>query len=205
MTRGAPSDSLYSRELTPQTVPREGTLPAKVALTHCYRPVYPSPAALITSISADGRPNIITLGEVFNISIEDPVIVGIAIRPQRYSHELIRRSGEFVVNLPTVAIADKVTQCGRCSGRDVDKFALTGLTPVPAGKVRPPLIAECPVNLECRLLNITTIGDHDLFTGEVLLQQVNGDVLAADGSIDASKVDGFALMLGQFRAIGGAF
>jgi flavin reductase (DIM6/NTAB) family NADH-FMN oxidoreductase RutF len=179
-------------------------LPAKIALTRCYRPVYPTPAALVTSIAADGRPNVITLGEVFNISIEDPVIVGIAIRPQRYSHELIRRSGEFVVNLPTIAIAEKVTACGRCSGREVDKFALTGLTAVPATVVRPPLIDECPVNLECRLLDVRTIGDHDLFTGEVLVQHVNADVLAEDGSIDASKVQGFALILGQFRAIGDA-
>lgn len=178
-------------------------MPGKITLKQCYRPVYPTPAALVTSIAADGRPNIIALGEVFNISIEDPVIVGLAIRPQRYSHQLIRQGGEFVVNLPTADISDLVIQCGRCSGRDVDKFALTGLTALPAERVRPPIIAECPINLECRLLSITTIGDHDLFTGEVLAERVSEDVLSADGNIDVDKLRAFALVRGQFRAIGG--
>ncbi len=175
---------------------------SKVILPQCYRPVYPSPAALITCISSEGVPNIITLGEVFNISIQSPVIVGIAIRPQRYSYGLIRESGEFVVNLPTVDIADKVTMCGRVSGREVDKFALTGLSPVAASLVRPPLIAECPVNLECRLLEVTRIGDHDLFTGEVVAQQVDSDVLLPDGSLDIDRLRPFAFILDQYRAIG---
>ncbi|MHB0878205.1 MAG: flavin reductase family protein [Anaerolineae bacterium] len=177
-------------------------MPAKIARTRCFRPVYPTPAALVTSVAADGTPNIITLGEVFNISIEDPVIVGLAIHPRRYSNELIRLSGEFVVNFPTIEIADLAMACGGCSGRSVDKFALTGLTPLPASMVKAPLIAECPVNLECRLLSVTTIGDHDLFTGEVLVQRVDQDVLRADGSIDPGKLRGFAFVLGEFRALG---
>ena len=77
-----------------------------------YRPVYPSPAGLITCVDEDGKPNIITLGEVFNLSIRDPVIVGIAIAPPRYSHELISKTGEFVVNLPTGDLLQKVLKCG---------------------------------------------------------------------------------------------
>jgi len=88
-----------------------------------FRPVYPSPAALITSVSEDGCPNIITLGEVFNVSISDPVILGIAIAKPRYSHELITATREYVVNLPTSSMVETVDRCGSVSGRDVDKFA----------------------------------------------------------------------------------
>ena len=108
------------------------------------RPVYPTPAALITSADAAGHPNIITLGEVFNISIRRPVILGIAMRPATYSHTLVSQTREYVVNLPTRSILDQVRFCGSVSGRDVDKFERSGLTPAPATVVRPPLIAECP-------------------------------------------------------------
>ena len=118
------------------------------------RPIYPTPAGLVTTVDADGKANIITLGEIYNLSIRKHVIVGLGIAPQRYSHQLLCECREFVVNLPTSALLDKVLACGNVSGRDDhDKFAMTGLTPLPAQKVKPPLIAECPVNLECRLLD----------------------------------------------------
>ena len=166
------------------------------------RPVYPTPAALVTSVDRDGKPNIITLGEVFNISISDPVILGIAIRKERWSHTLISQSREYVVNLPTAAVADAVWGCGSVSGRDTDKFRTFGLTPVPAVHVRPPLIAECPVNVECRVTDIQVIGDHDLFLGEALAQHVDESVLNERGRIRVDRLDGFALVLGEFRALG---
>jgi flavin reductase (DIM6/NTAB) family NADH-FMN oxidoreductase RutF len=167
-----------------------------------HRPVYPTPAGLITSVDAEGRPNIITLGEVFNISISRPVILGIAIRKATYSHGLISRSGEYVVNLPTRAIAEQVWTCGRLSGRSADKFAATGLTALPASLVAPPLIAECPVNVECRVLGIQEIGDHDLFLGEALAQHVDQDLLDERGSIRVDRLDGFAFVLGEFCTFG---
>ena len=166
------------------------------------RPVYPTPAALITCADEDGKPNILTLGEVFNISIANPVILGIAIRKARYSHELISRTGEYVVNLPTAAIREQVWFCGRTSGRDVDKFGETGLTPVPASVVRAPLIAECPINVECHVTGIQVIGDHDLFLGEAVAQHVNDDVLDEAGRIAVEKLDGFAFVLGEFWTLG---
>jgi flavin reductase (DIM6/NTAB) family NADH-FMN oxidoreductase RutF len=166
------------------------------------RPVYPTPAALITCADERGAPNIITLGETFNISIARPVILGIAIRQSRYSHELISRTGEYVVNLPTRAIAEQVWQCGGMSGREVDKFAATGLTPVPAAVVRAPLIAECPINVECRVIGIQVIGDHDLFLGEAVAQHVDSGCLDAEGRICVEKLDGFAFVLGEFWTLG---
>ena len=166
------------------------------------RPVYPTPAALITCADEHGKPNILTLGETFNISIARPVILGIAIRKSRYSHTLISQTREYVVNLPTQAISEQVWFCGRTSGRDVDKFRETGLTPVPASVVQAPLIAECPVNIECRVTAIQVIGDHDLFLGEAVAQHVNDDVLDSTGKITVGKLDVFAFVLGEFWTLG---
>jgi len=167
-----------------------------------FRPVYPSPAALVTSIREDGRPNIITLGEVFNISIRSPVILGIAIAKPRYSHELISASREYVVNLPTAAMVETVDRCGTVSGRDVDKFAEFGLTPVPAQKVRPPLIAECPISIECRVIGIQEVGDHDLFLGEAVAQHVAEDALDENGRVLVDRLDPLCYMHGEYWSCG---
>jgi flavin reductase (DIM6/NTAB) family NADH-FMN oxidoreductase RutF len=166
------------------------------------RPIYPTPAALITSADAAGHPNIITLGEVFNISIHRPVILGIATRKATYSHMLISQTREYVVNLPTRAILDQVRFCGSVSGRDVDKFEMSGLTPLPAAVVRPPLIAECPVNIECKVIGIQVVGDHDLFLGQAVAQHVDEALLDRDGRIMVEKLDGFAYILGEFWTLG---
>ena len=140
----------------------------------------------MTSVDAEGNPNIITLGEIYNLSIREPVIIGIGIAPGRYSHQLIRESREFVVNLPRASMLDKVLMCGKVSGRSQpDKFRLAGLTPLPATMVKPPLIAECPINLECRLWGEPeTIGDHDHFRGEVLVEHVDADLIDETGAED---------------------
>lgn len=168
-----------------------------------YRPVYPSPAALITSIDRNGTPNIITLGEVFNISIRQPVIIGIAIRPATYSHGLIAETREYVVNLPPAHLVAQVDGCGRISGRNqVNKFERFGLTPVPADEVAPPLIAECPVNIECKVVGQQTIGDHDLFLGEAVAVHVDEDKLDASGALLAEKLDMLVYLTGEYWSVG---
>ncbi len=167
-----------------------------------YRPVYPTPTGLITSIDAEGNPNIITLGEVFNISIRKPVICGIAIRPATYSHGLIFAQGEYVINLPTAELLPKVLKCGSVSGREVSKFEAFGLTPLAAKHVAPPLIAECPVNIECKVVGIDVIGDHDLFRGEVLEVHVSPELLGADGKMDPAKLSTVVLTGCGFFSLG---
>ncbi len=166
-----------------------------------FRPVYPSPAGLVTCADATGKPNIITLGEIFNLSIRDPVIVGIAIAKARYSHELISATGEYVVNLPTAKVLAAVDRCGSVSGRRTDKFSTFGLTPVPALHVTPPLIAECPVNIECRVRDILVIGDHDLFVGDVLAVHVDEDCLEGN-RILTDRLDAFCFINWEYRAVG---
>jgi flavin reductase (DIM6/NTAB) family NADH-FMN oxidoreductase RutF len=159
-----------------------------------YRPVYPTPAALITSISPEGRPNIITLGETFNLSLRRPTIVGVAIGKARYSHGLISQSREFVVNLPPARLLWQVDRCGTTSGRQVDKFAAYGLTALPAKVVKPPLIAECPVNIECQVIAIEETGDHDLFQGRVVAVHADAEALDEQGRVRVDKLDVLCFM-----------
>ena len=167
---------------------------SKKTITNPYRPVYPTPAALITCVDGSGKPNIITLGEVAMVSLK-PTRVSVGARPATYSNGLIKASGEFVINFPTVDIIDKVDFCGTRSGRNVDKFAETGLTPEPAIHVKPPLIKECPVNLECKVIGVVSLGSHDLFIGDVLVMHAAEEILLDGnrGRVDPSNGVIFAM------------
>ncbi len=162
--------------------------------------LYPVPAVLVTCVDRAGKPNIITLAWVGTVCSAPPM-VGIGVRPSRYSHDLIRDGGEFVVNIPSASIVEAVDYCGHVSGADVDKFAVTGLTPLPASKVRPPLIAECPVNLECRVTQSLTLGAHTLFLGEIVAVHLDETVLD-DGSLDVRLAQPIAFANGEYWTLG---
>lgn len=179
---------------------------AKVQISP-FRPVSPTPAGLIVSVDSEGKPNIITLGEVFNLGLSQPTIVGIAIRKSRYSHALIRSSGCFTVNLPHTGMVLEVDTCGTISGKDHDKFAETGLTPLESKHIRAPIIKECPVNMECELCGILETGDHDLFMGRVLEVHVDEEVLDGEGRVDPARLNTLVFMLnhnhkGEYWSLG---
>lgn len=161
--------------------------------------LYPVPAVLVSC--GIEKPNIITLAWVGTVC-SDPPAVGIGVRPERYSHHLIEESGEFVVNLPRAAQVDVVDYCGHVSGRHEDKWSACGLTPEPARKVRTPLIAECPVALECQVIHRLTIGSHDLFVGEVVAVQADEDILTSRGHIDYEKAQPLAYAGGYYWRVG---
>jgi flavin reductase (DIM6/NTAB) family NADH-FMN oxidoreductase RutF len=104
----------------------------------------------------------------------------------RYSHKLIQETNEFVVNIPTMDIVKEVLFCGRTTGKTRDKFKETRLTPMPAKKVKPPIIKECVAHLECRLHRKIATGDHTLFVGEVLAAYANEGVF--NGKFNLEKV-----------------
>ncbi|MGQ9515477.1 MAG: flavin reductase family protein [Thermoproteota archaeon] len=131
----------------------------------------PTSVVLVTCISKTGRPNIITLGRYMHVS-NSPPLVAIGVSPRRYSHRLIDEVGEFVVNVPSMNLIEQIVSCGKTSGKSVDKFDLTGLTPIPAKKVRPPLIKECVSNIECKVLRSYEVGDHTLYIGKVVSASV---------------------------------
>lgn len=145
----------------------------------------PSIVVMATCIDAEGRANIITLGMYMAISF-DPPLVCIGISPKRYSHRLIEETGEFVVNVPSIGLEEEMHFCGTRSGRDCDKFKETGLTPVPASRVRPPLIKECYGHLECKVVQSYVCGDHTLFVGEIVAASADDDVLEGE-RLDLTK------------------
>lgn len=132
-----------------------------------YYWLYPKRITLVTCADRNGRPNIITLAWNVPASME-PKMVAVSISPKRYSHELINETREFVVNIPGEELEEQVLKCGSVSGRRVDKFEETKLTPEPAKQVKPPLIKECLASFECKLLNAIQTGDHTLFVGEIV-------------------------------------
>lgn len=129
--------------------------------------LYPLPVVMISVADKDGNANIITVAWAGTICTNPPM-VSISVRPERYSYEMIRQTGEFVINLTTKDLAFATDYCGVKSGRDVDKFKEMGLTPISADIVKAPLIKESPVNIECRVTEIKHLGSHDMFLAEVV-------------------------------------
>ncbi|MBU7027514.1 MAG: flavin reductase family protein [Theionarchaea archaeon] len=161
--------------------------------------LYPNSVVLATS-SHQGRDNIITLAWVTTVCFNPPM-VACAIRDTRYSHELIKNSGEFVVNIPTEDILRETDFCGQVSGRDTDKFAECHFTKVKASKVNVPLIKECPVNIECIVKEIVHLGTHDLFVGEIVAVDVDEELV--DGStINYKKASPIAYARGDYWTLG---
>ena len=144
-----------------------------------------SPVVMATCVDKQGKPNIITLGMYMSIS-HTPSQVCIGVAPQRYSHDLIAGTGEFVVNVPPISLEKEMHYCGTESGRRVDKFEETGLTAIPSLKVKPPRIKECFSHMECRVAQSLVCGDHTLFVGEVVATTADSGVMKG-GALDVLK------------------
>jgi len=139
----------------------------KVPLDRSFYLLHPYNSCLITSKGKTGKPNIMTVAWIIPVSA-DPPLLAISIRPERYSHDIILESGEFMVNIPTFDLAQEVLFCGRRSGREHDKFKITSLHPQKALKVSAPAIKECVSHLECKVVNTVKAGDHTLIIGEII-------------------------------------
>lgn len=146
----------------------------------------PVPAALISCGRAGEEPNIITLAWVGVVNSEPPM-VSIAIRPGRHSYEIVKETEEFVVNIPRASQVEMVDACGTLSGRNVNKFSEFALTPRRGDLQQAPAIAECPINLECRVRQVLPLGSHHLFIGEVLNVLVDEALCDEKGNVDLGK------------------
>lgn len=160
----------------------------------------PLPPALITSGNME-HPNVMTAAWT-GIICSDPVITYVSLRPSRYTHELVSRNKEFVINLPTWRQAEAVDTVGVKSGRDGDKFALTGLTAEPCAKVKAPQVAECPVSLECKVLEVRPFGTHDMFLAEVVAVNVDEQYIDESGALDLEKAGLIAYAHGFYYTLG---
>jgi len=164
--------------------------------------LYPVPVVLVScSDGTGGGANIITIAWC-GVVCSTPPLVSISIRRSRYSHKLIKETGVFVINIPSKNILKQVDLCGVRSGKDTDKFRECGFTKVASSVISSVMIKECPVNIECRLKNITNLGSHDMFIGQVLKVHADDDVLNENGSIDYTKAAPMVYTHGSYREVG---
>ena len=127
--------------------------------------LYPVPAVMISCQRPGERPNIITVAWTGTIC-SDPAMVSISVRKERYSYDIIRETGEFVINLTTNDLTFATDYCGVKSGKDVDKFKEMNLTPSKSKTISAPGISESPVSLECKVKQVLELGSHDMFLAE---------------------------------------
>ena len=132
------------------------------------------------------------------INSESSDDISISVQPKRYSHDIIEKNGEFVINLVPAGLAKAMDFCGVRSGRDVDKFEAQGLTREAADTVSAPLIAESPVNIECRVKDIVRMPSHDMFMAEITAVHVDEKYVDEKGAYDFGSMDLVAFNHGKY-------
>lgn len=160
----------------------------------------PVPPVLV-SCGTPEHPNVLTVAWTGILSTRPPKTY-ISLRPSRYSYGIIRSTGEFVVNLTTAALVRAADFCGVRSGRDCDKFALTGLEPGQSAKVSCPSIRQSPVSLECRVTDIVPLGSHDMFLADILTVCVDEQYVDPSGRLCLDQCGLAAYAHGEYYALG---
>ncbi|MCR4408460.1 MAG: flavin reductase family protein [Anaerolineae bacterium] len=163
--------------------------------------LYPVPVTLITCLGSEGEPNVFTASWVGTVSSSPPQ-VAISVRPYRYSHVAIEQTGEFVINIPDESLLRAVDVCGHISKARADKFAMTGLTLMPASQLKTPLVAECPVNIECQVVQKISLDSHDLFVSKIIAVHVDEALLDEAGFIDYSRTRPIAYLGNEYWGLG---
>lgn len=161
----------------------------------------PVPVVLVTSGGGDEPANVATVAWAGTVC-SDPPMLSISLRAATLTHGIIMRTGEFVVNIPCQRIVRATDLCGMISGRDGDKFLKAGLTPVPATQVEAPVIAECPVALECRVRQVLELGLHTMFIAEILAVSVARELVERDGRLAIERAGLFTFAHGSYFALG---
>ena len=163
--------------------------------------LYPLPAVMVSVADKEGNPNIITVAWAGTVCTNPPM-VSISVRPERYSYHMIDETGEFVINLTTEKLAYATDYCGVRSGKDVDKFKELHLTAEKAEYVSAPLIAESPVNIECKVVKKETPGSHHIFLAEVKAVHVDDAYMDQKGRFALEKTDPIVYVHGQYYSLG---
>ena len=163
--------------------------------------LYPLPAVMVSCAREGETPNIITLAWVGTIC-SDPAMVSISVRPERYSYDIIRETGEFVINLTTKDLAYATDYCGVKSGRDTDKIKDMKLHLLPGEAVKAPLLAESPVNIECRVKETLRLGSHDMYLADVLAVHADEAYMDEKGRFFLDKAKPIAYSHGGYYLLG---
>lgn len=163
--------------------------------------LYPLPAVIVSSGDYKGKSNLLTIAWTGTVCTNPPMVY-ISVRPSRYSYSLIRDTREFVINLTTKQMAHATDYCGVRSGRDHDKWADCKLTPIPAKTVQCPMIAESPVNIECKVTQIQELGSHHMFLAEVTAVHVDARYMDDKNTFHLENADLLAYSHGNYFNLG---
>lgn len=163
--------------------------------------LYPLPAVMVSVSDGQGSDNIITVAWAGTVCT-NPAMVSISIKPERYSYQMIKASGGFVINLTTEALTNAVDYCGVRSGRDVDKFKEMNLHREKASHVAAPLIAESPVNIECVVKSVQELGSHHLFFAEVAAVHADEAYMDSRNKFQLNKAKPIVYSHGEYYGLG---
>ena len=163
--------------------------------------LYPLPAVMVSCQRPEEKPNIITVAWTGTIC-STPAMVSISVRPERYSYDIIKETGEFVINLTTEKLTYATDFCGVRSGRDIDKFKAAHLTPIPGVHVSAPLIEESPVNIECKVREIKELGSHHMFLADVVAVHADEKYMDETGRFCLDQAEPIAYSHGTYYSLG---
>lgn len=164
--------------------------------------LYPLPAVMVSAGDKEGNTNILTIAWTGTICT-NPAMVYISVRPERYSYQMIKDSGEFVINLTTEKLVKATDYCGVRSGKDVDKWVETGLTKGKAKTLQyAPIIEESPVNIECKVKEVKELGSHHMFIAEVTSVQVDDSYMDENNKFNLNKTGLLAYSHGEYLGLG---
>ncbi len=163
--------------------------------------LYPLPAVMVSVTDGQGNDNIITVAWTGTICTNPPMVY-ISVRPSRYSYEMLKKTGEFVINLTTEELAFATDYCGVRSGRDVDKFKEAHLTKEPARFVKAPMIKESPVSIECRVTEVKELGSHHMFLAEVLAVHAQQEYIDKNNKFQLNKAKPIVYSHGEYLGTG---
>jgi flavin reductase (DIM6/NTAB) family NADH-FMN oxidoreductase RutF len=160
----------------------------------------PVPAVLVTSGTME-KPNVATVAWT-GIVCSEPPMTYISLRKSRYSHKLISETKEFVINLTTGSLAKATDACGVYTGSKMNKIKAYSLTPEKASKISCPTLAQSPVSLECKVVEIKELGSHDLFLAEIVAVDVDEKYINENGKLDLKKANLIAYSHGDYIQLG---
>lgn len=164
--------------------------------------IYPLPAVLVSVGATEEEYNLFTVAWTGTVCTNPPMCY-ISVRPERHSYEILKRTGEFVINLTTARLARATDWCGVRSGRDYDKFKEMGLKPVPAAVIKAPVVEESPVAIECRVKQIIPLGSHDMFLAEVVNVLVDEEYIDPEsGKLDLQRAELITYSHGEYFCLG---
>ena len=164
--------------------------------------IYPLPAVLVSCGSVEGEHNLFTVAWTGTVCTNPPMCY-ISVRPERHSYDIIKRTGEFVINLTTAELARATDWCGVRSGRDYDKFSEMGLTLESAAVVQAPVVGESPIAIECRVKQIIPLGSHDMFLADVVNVLVDEKYINPEsGRLELERAEPIVYSHGEYFQLG---